>query len=43
MQSYNSSMNFALSNDERIKATIVAKGVCPSCGSELIANCGDIK
>ena len=35
-------MKFALSNDERIEASKGAKGVCPSCGSELIAKCGEI-
>ncbi len=36
-------MKFALFKDERIEATKGAKGVCPSCGSELIARCGEIK
>ncbi len=35
-------MKFALFNDERIEATKGAKGICPSCGSELIAKCGEI-
>ena len=35
-------MKFALANDERIEASKGAKGVCPSCGSELIAKCGEI-
>jgi len=36
-------MKFALFNDERIEATKGAKGKCPSCGSELVAKCGEIK
>ena len=36
-------MRFALLNDERIEATKGAKGLCPSCGSELVAKCGEIK
>ena len=36
-------MRFAFFKDERIEATKGAKGVCPSCGSELIARCGEIK
>ena len=36
-------MRFALSNNERIEPTKGAKGVCPSCGSELVAKCGEIK
>ena len=35
-------MRFAILNDERIEATKGAKGVCPSCGSELVAKCGEI-
>jgi hypothetical protein len=35
-------MKFALFNDERIEATKGAKGVCPCCGSELIAKCGEV-
>ena len=35
-------MKFALLNNERIEATKGAKGVCPSCGSELIAKCGEV-
>jgi len=35
-------MKFALVNDERIEASKGAKGECPSCGSELIAKCGEI-
>ena len=36
-------MRFALFNDERIEATKGAKGKCSSCGSELVAKCGEIK
>ncbi len=36
-------MRFALSNDKRIEPTKGAKGVCPCCGSELVARCGEIK
>ena len=36
-------MKFALLNDDKIEATKGAKGFCPSCGSELIAKCGEIK
>ena len=36
-------MRFALSNNERIEPTKGAKGVCPCCGSELVARCGEIK
>ena len=36
-------MRFALSNNERIEATKGAKGLCPCCGSELVAKCGEIK
>jgi len=36
-------MKFALLNDKRIEATKRAKGICPSCGSELVARCGEIK
>jgi len=35
-------MKFALFNDERSEATKGAKGVCPCCGSELIAKCGEV-
>ncbi len=35
-------MKFALANDERIEASKGAKGICPGCGSELIAKCGEI-
>ena len=39
---YNPFMRFALSNDERIEATKGAKGVCPCCGNDLVAKCGEI-
>ena len=35
-------MKFALLKDERIEATKGAKGICPSCGSDLVAKCGEI-
>ena len=39
---YNSNMRFALSNDERIEAIKGAKGVCPCCGNDLVAKCGEV-
>ena len=36
-------MKFALVNGEKEEATKGAKGVCPRCGSELIAKCGEVK
>ncbi|MCJ7448877.1 MAG: hypothetical protein MUO72_14420 [Bacteroidales bacterium] len=36
-------MKFALINDKRTEATKGAKGFCPSCGSELVAKCGEVK
>lgn len=36
-------MKFALINNIRTKATKGAKGLCPNCGSELIAKCGHFK
>jgi hypothetical protein len=36
-------MKFALIESVRTEATKGAKGICPNCGSELIAKCGDIK
>ncbi len=36
-------MRYALTNGQKIEATKGAKGVCPSCGSELIAKCGNLK
>lgn len=34
-------MKFALVNNERCEATSKAKGVCPVCGSSVIAKCGE--
>jgi competence protein CoiA len=39
---YTKLMRFALSNDERIEAIKGAKGVCPCCGNDLVAKCGEI-
>lgn len=36
-------MKFAIINGEKVEATKRAKGLCPSCGSELIAKCGEVK
>jgi hypothetical protein len=36
-------MKFALVNNIRTEATKGAKGICPGCGSELIARCGEHK
>jgi len=36
-------MRFALVNDNKTEAYKGAKGICPSCGSELIAKCGEVK
>ena len=36
-------MKFALVCGKRTEATNGAKGICPSCGSELVAKCGKIK
>ena len=36
-------MKFALIDHIRTEAAKGAKGICPNCGSELIAKCGDIK
>lgn len=36
-------MKFALIDSTETIATKEAKGICPNCGSELIAKCGDIK
>jgi competence protein CoiA len=36
-------MKFALIEHIRTEATKGLKGICPNCGSELIAKCGDIK
>jgi hypothetical protein len=36
-------MKFALFEGNKIEAFKRAKGVCPNCGSELIAKCGEVK
>jgi competence protein CoiA len=36
-------MKFALVNGQKTEATKGARGVCRSCGSEMIAHCGEIK
>lgn len=36
-------MIWALKESERIKATPQEKAICPSCNSEVISKCGDIK
>jgi competence protein CoiA len=36
-------MKFAQVNGEKVEATKGARGLCPSCGSELIARCGEVK
>lgn len=36
-------MKFAIVNNKRIEATKGAEGMCPVCGSEVIARCGEIK
>ena len=36
-------MKFALQADQRIEATPNALGVCPCCGTEMIAKCGNRK
>ncbi len=36
-------MRFALIENIKTEATKGAKGICPNCGSELIAKCGDFK
>lgn len=36
-------MKFALVHNIKTEASKAAKGICPGCGSELIAKCGDIK
>ena len=35
-------MRFALSNDKHIEVTKRAKGICPCCGNDLVAKCGEI-
>lgn len=36
-------MKFALVNNVKVEARKGTKGICPSCGSELVAKCGEIK
>jgi len=36
-------MKFALIDSVRTEAKKGAKGICPNCGSELIAKCGEVK
>lgn len=36
-------MKFAVADGKRIEATKGVKGYCPSCSSELIAKCGEVK
>lgn len=36
-------MKFALVNNKKTQAAKGLNGICPSCGSDLIANCGDVK
>jgi competence CoiA-like predicted nuclease len=36
-------MKFAIINGNKVEAYRGAKGICPSCGSELIAKCGEVK
>ncbi|MHC1773828.1 MAG: competence protein CoiA [Lentimicrobium sp.] len=36
-------MKFAIFENNRIEASKGAKGICPSCGSELIPRCGEFK
>jgi competence protein CoiA len=36
-------MRFALVDEQKAEATPRAKGVCPHCGSEMIAKCGRVK
>ncbi len=36
-------MKYAIVNGEKTEAFKGGKGVCPSCSSELIARCGDVK
>ncbi|MCA6063582.1 competence protein CoiA [Thalassolituus marinus] len=36
-------MKYAIVNNEKIEATKGGKGSCPSCASELIAKCGELK
>lgn len=36
-------MKYAIVNNTKVEATKGVKGICPSCGSELIAKCGERK
>ena len=36
-------MRFAILDGKKVEATPKAKGLCPNCGSELIARCGRVK
>lgn len=36
-------MKFALVNNIKVEATKGVRGICPNCGSELIAKCGKVK
>ncbi len=36
-------MKYALYNDTKIEATKGVKAICPNCGSDLIARCGNLK
>ena len=36
-------MKFALVDGNKTEATRGIKGICPSCGSEVIAKCGEVK
>jgi competence protein CoiA len=36
-------MKFALLNGKKTEATKGAKGLCPSCSSELVAKCGEVR
>jgi len=36
-------MKFAIVNGNKIEASKGTKGICPSCGSELISKCGEVK
>jgi len=35
-------MKYALNDGNKVEASKGAKGFCPSCGSELIAKCGEV-
>jgi competence CoiA-like predicted nuclease len=36
-------MKFALVGDRKLEAAKGLKGTCPSCGSDVLAKCGDFK